>query len=41
MWSSGSGERFGLGPFLLADGKFFVMDDEWTLSLLRQSPERF
>jgi len=41
VWSSGSGERFGLGPFLLADGKFFVMDDEGTLSLLRQSPERF
>ncbi|VGO17519.1 hypothetical protein PDESU_06116 [Pontiella desulfatans] len=34
VWSSGKTARFGLGPFLLADDKFYVLDDDGTLSLL-------
>ena len=33
VWSSGSDNRFGLGPFLLADNKFFLLDDEGTLTM--------
>ena len=37
LWSSGKEHRFGLGPFLLADGKFFVLDDDGVLTVLRAS----
>lgn len=33
--------RFGLGPFLIADDKFFVLDDDGTLSMLTLSDNRF
>jgi outer membrane protein assembly factor BamB len=33
VWSSGSDKRFGLGPFLLADNKFILLDDEGVLTL--------
>lgn len=35
IWSSGESRRFGLGPYVVADGKFFVLDDEGTLTMLR------
>ena len=38
LWSSGSKDKFGLGPFLIADGKIFVMNDEGLLSLAEASP---
>lgn len=31
--SSGKTRRFGLGPYIFADGKFFVMDDEGEMSV--------
>jgi len=36
-WSSGKTERFGLGPFLAADGKILVLSDNGELTLLRAS----
>lgn len=41
VWSSGKDHRFGLGPWLLADGKFFTLDDEGVLYLVRATPERY
>lgn len=41
VWSSGQENRFGLGPWLLADNKFFVLDDDGGLYLLRASKERY
>ncbi len=41
VWSSGKDHRFGLGPWLLADGKFFALDDDGTLYMIRATPERF
>jgi outer membrane protein assembly factor BamB len=41
VWSSGSENRFGLGPFLLADKKFYVLNDNGTLTMLRASREKF
>ena len=36
-WSSGKTERFGLGPFLFADGKVFILNDNGELTLIRAS----
>ena len=41
VWSSGEENRFGLGPWLLADDKFFVLDDEGMLYLLRATTEGY
>ncbi len=41
LWASPAGEDFGLGPFLLADGLFFVMNDSGKLSLVEETPARF
>lgn len=37
VWSSGKTHRFGLGPFILADNKFYILDDDGTLILLALS----
>jgi outer membrane protein assembly factor BamB len=37
VWSSGKTQRFGLGPFFLADEKFYVLDDDGTLTMLALS----
>ena len=37
VWSSGKTHRFGLGPFILADDKFYVLDDDGTLTMLALS----
>lgn len=36
-WTSGKTERFGLGPFLRAGDKMFILDDDGTLTLIRAS----
>ncbi len=35
LWTSGKEERFGLGPYILADGKIFILDDDGTLNIGR------
>ena len=35
------GDPFGLGPFLLADGLFYVMNDSGKLSLVEATSARF
>ncbi len=37
VWASGPTARFGLGPFILADGKFFLLDDDATLVIIQKS----
>lgn len=37
VWSSGKTARFGMGPYLLADDKFYVLDDDGTLTMLALS----
>lgn len=41
IWSSGSTARFGLGPFILADDKFYLLDDDATLYIIEKSTERY
>jgi len=38
---SGKSERFGLGPYLLADGKFFILNDDGEMTIAKASPNGF
>jgi outer membrane protein assembly factor BamB len=40
IWSSGT-TTFGLGPFLLADGLIFALDDSGKLTLVEATPEAY
>ena len=41
VWSSGEADRYGLGPYMLADGKFLILSDEGVLTLARAGTGRF
>ncbi|MFA7692607.1 MAG: PQQ-binding-like beta-propeller repeat protein [Candidatus Hydrogenedentales bacterium] len=41
VWTSGKEQRFGLGPWLLADQKFFALDDDGMLYLIRAQADSF
>jgi outer membrane protein assembly factor BamB len=38
LWSSGSSHRFGMGPFMIAAGMIYLLDDTGTLTLAAASP---
>ncbi|MEI7832775.1 MAG: PQQ-binding-like beta-propeller repeat protein [bacterium] len=42
-WQSGSTNRFGQfgGPYMVANGMFFVMDDDGILTLLEANPDKY
>ena len=37
VWSSGTTHRFGLGPYFIADEKFFILSDEGILTVMQAS----
>ncbi len=41
LWTSGKAERYGLGPYMLADGKLFILDDDGTMSIIEASVNEF
>ena len=41
VWTSGPGETFGLGSFLLGGGLIFALNDNGKLSLIEATPARF
>jgi outer membrane protein assembly factor BamB len=41
IWSSGPTNRFGLGPYMMADGKIFLLSDDGTLSIIRPSTREY
>lgn len=41
LWTSGKEDRFGLGPYAIADGKFFILNDDGTLSIAKASTDKF
>lgn len=41
VMNSGKTERFGLGPYILADGKFFILNDDGEMSIAKASPAGF
>ena len=41
LWTSGKEERFGLGPYTIADDKFFILKDDGTLVIAKASTKGF
>jgi outer membrane protein assembly factor BamB len=41
VWSSGQDNRFGLGPFMVADNKFYLLDDEGVLTMADATKSEF
>ncbi len=40
-WTSGAAYRFGIGPYLIADGKILALDDLGLLTIAESSPKAF
>jgi outer membrane protein assembly factor BamB len=40
-WRSGTENRFGLGPFLIADNKLFILNDDGELTMLQASTDSY
>ena len=41
IWASGKGHRFGLGPYLAADGKFFILSDDGVLTIIKAGTRNY
>ena len=41
LWKSGPRHKFGLGPYMLADGLIFVMDDSGLLTMAEATPDGY
>ena len=41
IWSSGEDRRFGLGPYLLADGKFYLLQEDGVLLVVEAGLQGF
>jgi hypothetical protein len=41
LWTSGSGDNLGLGPYLLADGLIFALNDAGELRLIEAAPNAY
>ncbi len=41
LWHSGPEHRFGLGPYLIADGLIYVMNDDGVLTMAEASPKGY
>ena len=41
VWTSGKSRRFGLGPFLIADNKAFILNDDGVLTLVKIDTDRY
>lgn len=35
LWTSGKTDRFGLGPYIVTDGKFFILNDDGALTIAK------
>jgi outer membrane protein assembly factor BamB len=41
LWASGSTNRFGIGPYLIADGKIILMDSHGLLTMAEATPDGY
>ena len=41
LWTSGKGTKFGLGPYIYADNKFYMVSDDGTLSIVKADQKGF
>ncbi len=41
VWTSDAGQNFGLGPFMLADGVIFALNDNGLLRMIEATPQKY
>jgi outer membrane protein assembly factor BamB len=41
LWTSNTEERFGLGPYIFADDKFYILSDEGEMTIARYNKTKF
>lgn len=41
IWSSGETNRFGLGPYMIADNKIFILNDDGLLTIIEASTRKY
>lgn len=41
IWTSGKDSRFGLGPYLIADKKMFILSDDGTLTMIKPDGKKY
>jgi outer membrane protein assembly factor BamB len=41
IWTSGSDNKYGLGPYIIANEMIYILDDDGVLSLIEAIPEKF
>jgi len=41
VWTSGQENRFGLGPYFIADNKLFILNDDASLTIARPSTTKY
>lgn len=41
IWTSGKDSRFGLGPYLIADKKMFILSDDGTLTMIKPDSKSY
>ena len=41
IWASGKETRFGLGPYMIADGKIFLLNDDGTLVIIEATTKEY
>jgi len=41
VWTSGKDARFGLGPYIIADEKMYILDDDGTLTMIKPDKSRY
>ena len=41
LWTSGSQNKYGLGPYIIANGLIYVINDSGLLSLIKATPDAF
>jgi outer membrane protein assembly factor BamB len=41
LWTSPTADRFGMGPYIIADNKFFILNDEGEVTIAKYSTSKF
>ncbi len=41
VWTSGKITRFGLGPYIIADGKMYILSDDGTLTMIKPDTKKY
>jgi len=41
IWTSSSQNKYGLGPYIIANGMIYILDDDGLLSVIEATPEKF